>query len=87
MTKAPVHSIRLGMIKASIWRNKSRYGDRHNVTVCRLFKDGDLWRESTHFGRDDLLVLAKVLDFAHTWIHTHAAAADDRRDDGGEGDE
>ncbi len=40
----------------------------HNVTVTRLYKDGDLWRESQHFGRDDLLLLAKVLDQAHTWI-------------------
>jgi hypothetical protein len=71
MTKTPIHTIRLGLIKANIWRTRSRFGDRHNVTLCRLYKDGDQWRESTHFGRDDLLLLAKILDHAHTWIHTH----------------
>ena len=68
MAKQPLHSIRIGYIKASIWFNQTKSGDRHNVTVTRLYRDGDLWRESQHFGRDDLLLLAKVIDQAHTWI-------------------
>lgn len=68
MSKQPIHSVRLGYIKASIWHNQTKAGDRHNVTITRLYRDGDLWRESTHFGRDDLLLLAKVVDQAHTWI-------------------
>jgi len=38
------------------------------ATVARLYKDGDEWKETSGFGRDDLLVLAKALDQAHTWI-------------------
>ena len=68
MAKQPIHSIRFGYIKASIWQNQTKAGDRHNVTLTRLFRDGDVWRESNHFGRDDLLLLAKVVDLAHTWI-------------------
>jgi hypothetical protein len=68
MAKQPIHSIRFGYIKANIWFNQTKSGDRHNVTVTRLYKDGDIWRESQHFGRDDLLLLAKVLDQVHTWI-------------------
>ena len=68
MAKQPIHSIRFGYIKANIWFNQTKSGDRHNVTVARLYRDGDLWRESQHFGRDDLLLLAKALDQAHTWI-------------------
>jgi hypothetical protein len=68
MAKQPIHSIRFGYIKANIWFNQTKSGDRHNVTVTRLYRDGDLWRESQHFGRDDLLLLAKALDQAHTWI-------------------
>lgn len=68
----PVHEIRLGRIKASIWANKSENsGTRHNVTACRLYKekpDSKEWSFSDSFGRDDLLTLAKVLDQAHTWI-------------------
>lgn len=69
MNKQPVHVIRFGMIKASIWHNQTRAGERHNVTVMRLFRDGDTWRESSHFGRDDLPLLSKVVDLAHTWIY------------------
>jgi hypothetical protein len=36
--------------------------------MARLYKDGDVWKESTHFGRDDLLLTAKVIDLAHSWI-------------------
>ena len=65
----PVHEVRLGLIKAAIWHNLTRVGERYNVTLTRLYRNGDLWKESMHFGRDDLLLAAKVLDLAHTWIY------------------
>ncbi len=65
----PVHEIRFGLIKAAIWHNLTRAGERYNVTLTRLFRNGDVWKESNHFGRDDLLLAAKVLDLAHTWIY------------------
>ena len=65
----PIHEIRLGLIKAAIWHNLTRAGERHNVTLTRLFRNGDTWKESNHFGRDDLLLAAKVLDLAHSWIY------------------
>jgi len=65
----PVHEIRLGAIKAAIWANDTQAGIRHNVTLTRLYKDGEEWRSSDSFGRDDLPVVAKVADMAHTWIH------------------
>jgi hypothetical protein len=74
-TNKPVHEIRYGSIKAVIWRNQTANGAMHNVTVSRLYKDGDQWKESSGFGQDDLLVLAKALDDAHSWIHTQKAAA------------
>lgn len=80
MSKQPVHVIRFGMIKACIWHNQTRAGDRHNVTVARLYRDGDLFRESTHFNREDLLVLAKILDLAHTWIYQQANSEPDSSD-------
>lgn len=58
----------MGLIKASVWKNQTRSGERHNVTVARLYRNGDVWKESAHFGRDDLLLLGKVLDHAHSWI-------------------
>ncbi|MCC7291859.1 MAG: hypothetical protein IT449_07350 [Phycisphaerales bacterium] len=64
----PVHEVRLGRIKAVIWANEVEGGVRHNVQLRRLYKDGDNWEQSDTFGRDDLLLAAKVADLAHTWI-------------------
>ena len=69
----PVHEIRMGAIKATIWENQTQTGIRHNVTVSRFYKDGEEWKQTESFGRDDLPVLAKVVDFAHTWIFENAA--------------
>ena len=64
----PVHEVRMGRIKAAVWANDTEGGIRHNVTFTRLYKDGEQWKDSTSFGRDDLPLLAKVADQAHTWI-------------------
>ncbi len=65
----PVHEVRLGAIRASVWQNETSVGTRHNVTLSRLYKEGEHWKSTESFGRDDLLLLAKVADLAHTWIH------------------
>ena len=64
----PVHEVRLGSLKAAIWQNKTDNGTRFNVTVARIYKDGEQWKSTDSFGRDDLLPLAKVIDQAHSWI-------------------
>jgi len=66
----PVHEIRMGRIKAVIWGNEMEGGGfRHNVQFRRIYKDGEEWKQSDSFGRDDLPLVAKVADIAHTWIH------------------
>ena len=71
----PVHTVRMGKVKASIWANQSDKGiTRHNVTVCRIYKAGDEWKESSSFGRDEIPLLAKVLDQAHTWMFENSKA-------------
>ncbi|HRI12462.1 MAG TPA: hypothetical protein PLX89_05600 [Verrucomicrobiota bacterium] len=64
----PVHEIRLGAIRAAVWANETDNGTWYNVTFERSYKDGDTWKSTGSFGRDDLLVLAKAADQAHTWI-------------------
>ncbi len=68
-SQKPIHEIRFGRIKATIWANESHDGIRHNVQIRRLYKDGDDWKSTDSFDRDDLLLVAKVADQAHTWIH------------------
>ena len=70
MTNKPTHEVRLGAVKGAIWRNKTETGDtRFSVKLSRIYKDGEAWKSTEHFGRDDLLPLAKVADQIHSWIH------------------
>jgi hypothetical protein len=41
----------------------------YNVTFTRSYKDGEDWKDSASFGSDDLLVLGKIANDCHTWIH------------------
>jgi len=72
MANKPVHEIRFGSVKAAIWANETESGVRYNVTVARLYRDGDSWKSTDSFGRDDLPLLAKAVDLAHTWIFVEA---------------
>lgn len=66
----PVHEVRLGRIKAAIWENETQNGTRHNVTLQRLYVDDEgHWSNSSSFGRDDLPLVMKVADLAHSWIY------------------
>ena len=58
----PIHEVRLGHIKAAVWKNETEAGVRYNVTFSRIYKDGDTWNSTDSFGRDDLLLLSKVAD-------------------------
>jgi len=70
MTKTqPTAEVRIGQIKATIWKNDTDAGTRFNVTVTRIYMEGEEWKYSETFGRNDLLVLAKVLDRAHDRIY------------------
>lgn len=70
-TNKPVDEIRLGTIRASIWRNldksKSPY---YSVGIERSYADENgEWHTTNSFARDELLTLAKVADFANTRVH------------------
>ena len=65
----PVHEVRLGKVKAAIWKNDTESGVRFGVTFSRIYKTESGWESSTSFGRDELPLLAKVADLAHTWIY------------------
>jgi hypothetical protein len=68
----PIHEIRFGRIKVAIWENDSQNGTRHNVTLQRLYvDDAGQWQSSASFGRDDLPLVMKIADLAHSWIYEH----------------
>jgi hypothetical protein len=66
----PVDHIRLGAVQAAIWQNLDREGRvRYGVTVEKRYRNGDgEWHSTSSFGRDDLPLLAKAVDSAHTRI-------------------
>ncbi len=68
----PVHEMRMGRVRAAVWQNEGEGGAFHNVTFTRLYKDADQWKDSASFGRDDLPLLAKLADAAHTWLYQNA---------------
>ena len=89
-TNSPADHVRLGAISAAIWANQTEHGARYSVTLERLYRDPETgaWKSSTSFNRDDLLILGKVADLAHTRIHQmQASDRDQHRDqDRGEGE-
>lgn len=65
----PVHEIKLGRIRASIWTNESnRHDVWFNVSISRLYRDGEEWKTTTSFGRDDLPLVSKAAEMAYAWI-------------------
>lgn len=69
----PVKEFRVGRVKALVWANDTERGTMHNVTFQRLYHDGKEWQSTESFGRDDLPLVQKVADQAHTWIYEEAA--------------
>lgn len=69
--KRPVHEERLGRVRAALWENDSQAaGPRYSVTFSRLYKDAaGQWQDSASFARDDLPLLQKVADRAHSWLY------------------
>ena len=73
----PAHEIRLQAVRAAIWQRETESGVRHSVTLERLYKDAEgRWKSTDSLGREDLLVAAKVLDLAHSWICLEAKGSE-----------
>lgn len=66
----PAHEVRMGRVRAAIWRHESDGKAWYNVTFSKLFKKEDgQWDSSESFGREDLPLLVKVADHAHSWLY------------------
>jgi hypothetical protein len=53
----------------AIWNKDTENGLMRHVTISRLYKDGAAWKDTTSFGRDDLLLVGKLCDLEHSWIY------------------
>ncbi len=70
----PKLEIRRGLIKVRIWQRTSKNGVRYSLTVVRLFRNGDQWKESTRLGRDDIPLVRLLLDEVYEWMLTQKVA-------------
>jgi hypothetical protein len=70
----PAHKIRSGALTVTIWKKDSEKGPWYSVTPSRSYKQGEEWKESDSYGGDDLLLLAKMIDQAHSWIQDQQQA-------------
>ena len=77
MANAPIKRFAVGTgIRASVWRNESKKnGSWLSVTVTRTYRDGEEYKDTTSFRRDDLLFVAKASELAFSWCLKQAEIA------------
>lgn len=72
--KQPVETFRLGRIKCAVWENEADSKKFYNVTFARTYvDDAKNYHDTDSFGRDDLPLVAKLADRAHTFIFERLA--------------
>ena len=72
--KHPAKTFRLGRIKATVWENESDQKKFFNVTFARTYMDeARNYHDTDSYGRDDLPLVAKLADQAHTFIFERLA--------------
>ena len=64
----PVHEIRHGAVKATIWRNRTKDGHMHNVVFSRSYKDEEEWKTSRSFSQSQMLNFERCILDAHAWV-------------------
>ena len=70
MRAEAVYRLRYGNVEAAVWKNETATGPRYNVTLARVYKDGDEWKRSNSFGEDELLRAARAANDAYTFLQS-----------------
>jgi len=64
----PAFEQRLGAIKATVWANQNDGKTFYSTSIVRSYKDGEEWKETTSFGRDDLPKVQILAQKAYEFI-------------------
>lgn len=76
--KPPIAKLRLGLIFANIWQRATDDDVFYSVSFERRYRDSQGNWQSTHsYNPDDLLLLSKLADRAHTEVTNLRAGVDD----------
>lgn len=71
----PIQTLRDGLLKATIWQNKSEDGRFfYNVSIVRSYLKDEEWRETTSFSGNELLRLSRLSQAAYDAIARHRKA-------------
>jgi hypothetical protein len=66
----PVHEVKFGRVRATVWANEGESGVWHSVQFSRLYRDKEgKWQDADGFGREDLPLLIKAADQVHTFLY------------------
>jgi len=63
-----IHEIRRGLIRVRVRVQGKKDSPRYSLSVVRVYRNGDQWKESSRFGRDDIPLMRLALDEAYGWI-------------------
>ena len=76
----PVKTFRLGRIKAAVWENETEQQKFYSVTFARTYLDeAKNYHDTDSFSSDDLPLVAKPADQAHTFIFERLAELKDKQ--------
>lgn len=75
----PAFEARLGNVSVSVWSNQSDDGKTwFNTSICRRYKDGAEWKQSSTFSNAvDLILLADAVRLARKYVEDHTDASSD----------
>ncbi len=78
----PVKVFRLRGVSASVFENRSEQnGTFHKVQIVRTYRDGDDFKTTPTFSRDDLPLVQAVAHRAWEFVHETEASRRSSRDD------
>jgi hypothetical protein len=64
----PVHEVRLGKIRASVWGNRTNGATWYSITLSRLYKDKEgKFQQAESFGPEDLPTLTALAAELQRW--------------------
>ena len=68
----PIHEIKLGAVRASIWKNASEKKQPfYSVSIGRLYKAGKEWKTSASFGEKDFPLLKVIVEQVEAWLEAN----------------
>ena len=59
----------VGFVIAAIWKNETKSGAHFKVKLSVIYHDGTGFKSTESFGFNDLLLVSKAADLAHSWIN------------------